>query len=216
MRTINYLLKLHVNDYNQDLKVINEILESCEEKNIKVVFSGFFDFENFYSDEKISNLSTSMEMLVDPKDKKNLVEKMATEISKLKNDKQLLIIDPYFFDGGKKILNLFIQIAKKSELKPTHITIVSRESERDKERIIEKNMELFKDLISDQFGINVKIQKTDEFHDRYWLGIENNSGIVIGTSLNGLTSKLCLVQEIDKEDVKEIIKFYSNLNLREI
>lgn len=34
---------------------------------------------------------------------------------------------------------------------------------------------------------------TDKIHDRFWLDADNQKGIVMGTSLNGVTKKLTLI-----------------------
>lgn len=214
MRTIDYIFTIEVPDCNQDLHIIEEIKNSCNDKNIRVISADLFYKDIFLSILEGNDLVTSMEMLVGPNDKNELVEKLASEFSKLKNEKQLLIIDPYFFDGGIETIDLFIKIFEKSNLNPFFLKIISRENLGNKNKSkIEENIRIFKDKIFYQFGIDVEIQKTDEFHDRFWLGIESEIGILMGTSLNGLAKKICLVHEIEKQDVKEILSTCSNLEL---
>lgn len=214
MRTIDYMFTIEVPDCNQDFHIIEEIKNSCNDKNIRVISANLFYKDIFLSILEGNDLVTSMEMLVGPNDKNELVEKLATEFSKLKNEKQLLIIDPYFFDGGIETIDLFIKIFEKSNLNPFFLKIISRENLGNKNKSkIEENIRIFKDKIFHQFGIDVEIQKTDEFHDRFWLGIESEIGILMGTSLNGLAKKICLVHEIEKQDVKEILSTCSNLEL---
>ena len=56
---------------------------------------------------------------------------------------------------------------------------------------------------------NIKIYNlvTDIIHDRFWINLDNNSGIIVGTSLNGIGKSLLLIDKIySEDDVKNIIK----------
>lgn len=52
---------------------------------------------------------------------------------------------------------------------------------------------------------------TYEFHDRFWIDPENGKGIVIGTSLNGIGKRICLIDYINHNDVKAIAKLADQL-----
>ena len=52
--------------------------------------------------------------------------------------------------------------------------------------------------------IEIRDVATDQFHDRFWIDPENGSGIVMGTSLNGIGKKIALIDHLSSSDVAEI------------
>jgi hypothetical protein len=55
-------------------------------------------------------------------------------------------------------------------------------------------------------AVQIKDVITDEFHDRFWIDPDNLKGIVMGTSLNGISKKICLVDHISSADVRQIVE----------
>ena len=53
--------------------------------------------------------------------------------------------------------------------------------------------------------IKMTVEKCNEFHDRFWVGIDNRKGVVLGTSLNGIGKKIALVDILKESDVDAII-----------
>lgn len=127
-------------------------------------------------------------------EKKN---KLAEYILKIKpKDKDLIIIDPYIFpmnynDEYKKLIIHLLEVSQFKKLK-----VITHSSNF--------NRELY-DEIKSRFENKITVVFSKDFHDRFWISNEKY-GIVVGTSLNGIGSKICMINEIDSEDVKDIIK----------
>lgn len=209
-----YLLLLNVE--NTEIEV--EYLASVENeiKNSLKNFPGFkivgpYSLDTycklFYEPElKNNDYTASMEMLVKPDDKEHLAEKLALKMSLLRNDEKILIIDPYFFDGGKDIIDLVLNVFQKSAISPKELQIISRKDEGEKANKIRKNIKLFEDELKIKHPqIQFNLYKTDRFHDRFWLGLDTRLGVLMGTSLNGLAKRICIVEQICIDDVLEIL-----------
>jgi hypothetical protein len=52
--------------------------------------------------------------------------------------------------------------------------------------------------------IMIKTVETEEFHDRFWIDPDAHKGLVMGTSLNGVTKKIALIDHLGREDVMQI------------
>ena len=52
--------------------------------------------------------------------------------------------------------------------------------------------------------IIIKTVETEEFHDRFWIDPDAHKGFVMGTSLNGVTKKIALIDHLGREDVMQI------------
>jgi hypothetical protein len=145
------------------------------------------------------NSSTLMGDVVSPSISINEVEAILKRfIEKLQGAKKLLIIDPYFFakspktDVSQIFKNIITPLLKNLE----EICFIDNGRKREAKG----------DLLSvlDQ---RIKIHEivSDEFHDRFWIDPDNNNGIFMGTSLNGLGNKTCLIDSIATKDVAEIV-----------
>lgn len=154
----------------------------------------------FCSSEHSRDLTVSMEMLVRPADESQLVEKVSMKMSSLRNDNNLLIIDPYFFDNKPETIELLVNIFKMSGLNIKNLYIVSKSN----------NIIKFQEELNIEFPeINLVTYKSDLFHDRFWIGLDTKKGIVMGTSLNGLAKRICLIENICNNDVNDILKEYN-------
>lgn len=116
---------------------------------------------------------------------------------------KLVIIDPYFFAKSQNndAATIFREILSdfSSNLKEIHfITNGLKE--------VAKN-----DVLSViDSSINLVFTTTGEFHDRFWIDPENNKGIIMGTSLNGLGKKIALIDLLKSNDVEEILSLAKN------
>lgn len=209
-----YLLLLNVENIEFEVEYLTSV-----EYEIKKALKNFPGFKMigpysldtyckiFYKSESINNdYTASMEMLVKPNDKEHLAEKLALKMSLLQNDEKILIIDPYFFDGGKNTVDLVLSVFQKSAISPKELQIISRKNEGKSANEISENIKLFEDklkIILPQIKLN--LHKDDRFHDRFWIGLDTSCGVLMGTSLNGLAKRLCIVEQICTDDVLEII-----------
>lgn len=120
-------------------------------------------------------------------------------IRTLKGVKNLMIIDAFFYSNEENVLNLFKKIILElsdSLQSITFFTINARKCSTDAMHNIIKSINqniITKDII------------TDKIHDRFWLDADNQKGIVMGTSLNGVTKKLTLIDYLHPSDAREVI-----------
>lgn len=160
----------------------------------------FLDHITEHGLSSLFNFTFSMEDITSPS---MLIDEIEVVISKflasLKGAKRLLIIDPYFFAKSTKIdvsalfSRLLMQISSDLE----EICFITNGKKND-----EKN-KILADLDK---KIKVYNVTTDEFHDRYWIDPDNNKGILMGTSLNGLGNKISLIDHLKERDIIEIAK----------
>lgn len=118
----------------------------------------------------------------------------------LVNGDELLVIDPYIFsNSGESYKNKLINIFNKSNYR--NITVITNFYNTDKEflKYIQENVPRLK-----------QIKYTKDFHDRFWIA-DNKKGFVLGTSLNGIGKKYCLIDYLDNDDVSEIVSIVKNL-----
>ncbi|MGL6375117.1 hypothetical protein ACSZMY_16495 [Aeromonas hydrophila] len=78
-----------------------------------------------------------------------------------------------------------------------------------KERSPNAMHNILKSINSD---IKIKDIITDEIHDRFWLDADNSKGIVMGTSLNGVTKKLTLIDYLQPSDAKAVIDIANEIS----
>ena len=156
-------------------------------------FSSMFDFSIVMEDV------ISKSMPVD--DIERVVE---TFLSKLQGAKKLIIIDPYFFAKSSKtdVVSLFSRLLKKVSDNLEEICFVTNgRNNESKENMIS---------VIDHIIKVVQIE-TDDFHDRCWVDPDTKKGILMGTSLNGLGKKICLIDSLKEEDVTEIVELVNQI-----
>lgn len=123
----------------------------------------------------------------------------------------LTIIDGYFFSStnDKEYEGFVFDILKKYLHDLKSIRIITKKNEVDKNvknNLISKIKEYNNEII-------VTHKNCKLFHDRFWISDFTKSGLFIGTSLNGLGKKYCLVDYIDSSDVEILRNELQNLNL---
>ncbi|AMC35310.1 hypothetical protein [Janthinobacterium sp. B9-8] len=122
-------------------------------------------------------------------------------IKNLNGVKNLIITDTYFYEASthpfcidilKKIIS---EISKELE----SITFMTLEKSKDKKKIIH---DAIKSVIPKIKIIDII---SNDFHDRFWIDIDNLKGVIIGTSLNGIGKRIALIDNLSTNHVKEII-----------
>lgn len=130
-------------------------------------------------------------------------------IRTLKGVKNLMIIDAFFYSNEENVLNLFKKIILElsdSLQSITFFTINARKCSTDAMHNIIKSINqniITKDII------------TDKIHDRFWLDADNQKGIVMGTSLNGVTKKLTLIDYLPPSDAREVIDIANEISKKQ-
>ena len=120
-------------------------------------------------------------------------------IRKLAGVKDLLVIDPYLYSTDPGCVELFGRMMGELSQSLRRVVFITngrahsrREAMHEALRGITPTVDI-KDVVSDQF------------HDRYWIDSAANTGIVMGTSLNGIGKKIALIDLLSSNDVKDIV-----------
>jgi hypothetical protein len=154
-----------------------------------------------YGLSSLFNFNIVMEDITSPSMSINDIEKVAIKfIEKLQGaKKKLVIIDPYFFSKSTNtdVAQLFSRLLSQISSDLEEICFITNGRKNEARSGILS--------VIDQ-KIKVHHVTTDVFHDRYWIDPDNNKGIIMGTSLNGLGNKISLIDRIREEDVAEIAK----------
>ncbi|MHB8919408.1 MAG: hypothetical protein ACYC3N_00035 [Halothiobacillus sp.] len=129
-------------------------------------------------------------------------------VRKLNAAKNLLIIDPYFYSNKPDTLNLFEKMMSELSEKLETVTLITNGKNANCKSAMHG---VLKNVMP---AVLIEDVVTDEFHDRFWIDLDNLQGIVMGTSLNGITKKICLVDHISDADVRQIVGLAKPLLLR--
>lgn len=126
-------------------------------------------------------------------------------VKKLNGVKNLLITDQFLYSDDTACIILFEKIINEISKNIESVTFL----------INKKKVHLNTGMhdILRKISPNIKITEiiTDEFHDRFWIDVDNSKGIVMGTSLNGIGKKIALIDHLKSGDVREIIKLVENI-----
>lgn len=142
-----------------------------------------------------------------PADIKGIIQKYLDKI--LTTDK-LLIIDRFIFPSNPdpNYTNFIFDILEKYLPTLSEITFIAspRHDETTKNNITAL-------LTGKNAAIQVNVETSDDFHDRFWISDHNSKGLFLGTSLNGYGRKYALVDYINTSDVRLIITELKGLGL---
>lgn len=132
-------------------------------------------------------------------------------IRTLKGVKNLMIIDAFFYSNEEKVLHLFKKIILELSDSLQSITFFTQEpkSKDAKKRSPDAMHNILKSINP---NITIKDIITDEIHDRFWLDVDNKKGIVMGTSLNGVTKKLTLIDYLQPSDARAVIDIANEIS----
>lgn len=124
-------------------------------------------------------------------------------MSRLDGVKHLLIIDAYFYDDKPECLLLLEKIIRSISSKLEKVTLITN-GKRAGMRPAMHNV--FSTVVP---GIQIKDAVTEDFHDRYWIDVENTKGVMVGTSLNGIGKKIAMIDHANVADTEEIVRLAS-------
>lgn len=126
-------------------------------------------------------------------------------MSKLDGVKHLLIIDAFFYDDKPECLLLLEKIVRSMSSKLERVTLITYGKRANMRPGMHK---VFSTVVP---GIQINDVVTEDFHDRYWIDVENTKGIMVGTSLNGIGKKIAMIDHANVADVREIVRLASDL-----
>ena len=126
-------------------------------------------------------------------------------------DKELLVIDPYFFSANQNtIVDICIRLGK---ILDEYATISIVKIVTDSSRIGAYQSTIIKNL--KLHNCKVLCAYSTDFHDRFWL-LDGRRGVVVGTSLNGIGNKIFLIAPLVQDDVTDIMSEVNKLNFQSL
>lgn len=150
---------------------------------------------------------------ISPKSHPSTAEKfLAERLTKLGPADDLIIIDPYLFPSSPRqgeeaysdfLINLILPIVRDG----ARIRCVGNKSSNP------RILELVREGLAERLpGSSFIYCKSENFHDRFWVADESR-GVVVGTSLNGLGSKLFFFDSLRESDVRIVLEEFSKLGI---
>ena len=116
----------------------------------------------------------------------------------LKGVRHLFIIDQYFYSSEPSVLALFEKMMSEVSDSLETVTFFS------KRRLPADRAPMHSILTNLKAGIRIRDVETTEFHDRFWIDPDSERGLVMGTSLNGVTKKIALIDHLRQGDVAQL------------
>lgn len=126
-------------------------------------------------------------------------------LTKLRIDNELIIVDPFFL-APTRVTNypqLIESILKNHLINLDTLRIITTSNARKIDTTLLASIESL--LQSHKPTLKIIHNKSDDFHDRYWISNNREKAIVTGTSINGLGNKLALVDRVNTSDVRDIV-----------
>lgn len=140
-----------------------------------------------------------------------LIDTLRNKLIQLSPSESLTIVDRYLFSKNIKnqaeYLTLFEQIVDSVIGKIKLVRFVTEPSYSDE--LYKKTVNLLENMNP---HISVEHSKSEYFHDRFWIA-DDQRGIFVGTSLNGLGNKYALVDNIRDSDTNSIVEELRRLGL---
>lgn len=119
-------------------------------------------------------------------------------LKKLDGCNRLVIIDPYFYgNSGSDTLGILKTLMMTVSSKLQNLYIITDGKHR-------KSRSQILSCLNDM-NINIQEMVNDELHDRFWIDPDSYTGVVFGTSLNGIGKKMALIDFLRADDTKEAL-----------
>lgn len=138
-----------------------------------------------------------------------IIPVVQTYLDRVNIDKELIIVDPYFFAARPKnpnYVSVLDQILDKYISIIDDLIIVTNSHNVD--TTIKNSIETA--LKAKKPTLNIIHKQHNDYHDRYWISGAREKGIVMGTSLNSLGNKVALLDRLNTTDVRNIITELTN------
>ncbi len=200
-------------DYETFINKLNQIGVTSDYHVAEVPFPQY-SFRDYFIDHIVEhglssllNYTIVMEDITSPSMSINDIENVFKKyVAKLAPSKKLLIIDPYFYAGNSSsdTHQLFVRLIAPIIDELEELYIVSNNANGQMKNLMHNEIK------EKNSNISIFDTETNVFHDRFWISIEKNQGIVVGTSLNGIGNKISIVDSISENDAEELIKLAKN------
>ena len=122
----------------------------------------------------------------------------------LKGLKNLFIIDPYFYSSKKAVLALFENMVRELSATLESITFFTLPPRNASDRRKFDPTAMHTVMRTVVPTIRIREVHTDKFHDRFWIDPDKGNGLVMGTSLNGVTKKIALIDHLRGTDAVQL------------
>jgi len=125
---------------------------------------------------------------------------LRSSLLSLNPTRSFTIIDQYIFpkNNDNDYIELFFDVFGKAFEKINHLTIFTNTKRNQK---LEGKIG---NKIKNEYHVHINTNYTDAFHDRVWI-IDDEKGLFVGTSLNGIGKKYTLFGRLQEQDVKDIV-----------
>jgi hypothetical protein len=161
------------------------------------------DFLDYIAENGMSSLlsyTITMEDVTSPSMSVNDVELIISKfIERLRPIKRLLIIDPYFYGTSPTAHQLLERLLLPHQTDLVEITVICNNTGAPNAT----NMRLA--INSGAPNATISEIQSSAFHDRFWINPDLGSGVVMGTSLNGIGRKVALVDRLQNTDVADLV-----------
>lgn len=144
--------------------------------------------------------SLNEDVLPDNTPRSVLVETLRLKLALCAPSDSFIVVDPYLFPptpDASYLADLLLLLQAPAE-RSTKLTIVTKAS---------GNAGLRQSVVNavQAFNANltITVKHTNVFHDRFWIA-DDQRGIFVGTSLNGLGNRYALVDFLQEDDAREI------------
>lgn len=139
-------------------------------------------------------------VLPDNTPRDQLLDTIRYQLNRCNPTQSLLIVDPYLFPANPDanyLQDLISLIAPAVErgIDPTIAT------KADRNGALEASF--LSGLASLRVGATASIKYTNAFHDRFWIA-DDERGLFVGTSLNGVGRRYAVADYLDEADAQEI------------
>ncbi len=147
------------------------------------------------------------EVLPDSTPRNAVLDTLKFKLNRCTPSTSLHIIDPYVYPSNydQDYINYFVSIFQDAIKVCSHLKICTLQN---------RNTSLEQQIESQIRGINqnISIEKkySNVFHDRFWIADEEK-GLFVGTSLNGVGRRYAVIDYLQEEDAKEIVKRYNQI-----
>jgi len=147
------------------------------------------------------SMTAVMEAITSPSMLLSDVEAVVTKfVQKLLPATRLVVVDPFFYKNGTSVDTAAylgrVLGSQAASLQQVYVVSNGQGNMRAK---------IHAAFDAAAPGVSVSDATTDDFHDRFWINPDSGTGIVMGTSLNGLGRKVALVDKLSGDDVREIL-----------
>jgi len=147
------------------------------------------------------------EVLPDGTPRNAVIDTLKYKLNRCNPNNTLHIIDPYLYPQNydPNYISDFVEIFRDAIKACNHIKICTLQNRNTN---LEQQIESQIQNINPQTSIEKKYSNV--FHDRFWIADEER-GIFVGTSLNGIGRRYAVVDYLQEEDAKEIVKRYNQI-----